>query len=127
VKRIWLISILAGAALHAAAMDRYAALSMLESNDNDSKIGASGEVSRYQIRPDVWRAYSHGQTLSRTHALCVARAIMHDRMRIFASSHHRAPSDFEFYVLWNAPAQIDAPDKTVADRAQRFANLCSLK
>ena len=45
----WLISIIA-----APAMDRWEALSMIESGDNDRAVGHGGEVSRFQIRPGLW-------------------------------------------------------------------------
>ncbi len=35
-----------------------AALSSVESSNNDLAVGAAGEVSRYQISPLVWRAYA---------------------------------------------------------------------
>ena len=34
----------------ASAMDRWAALSMIESGDNDQAVGPGGEVSRFHIR-----------------------------------------------------------------------------
>src|SRR5215831_1916351 len=42
-------------ASRAHAMDRFAALSMLESGDDDFALGKHAEVSRYQIRPGVWQ------------------------------------------------------------------------
>jgi hypothetical protein len=33
------------------------------------------------------------------------------------------PTDFEFYVLWNAPWQVDHPSPAVTERARRFSNL----
>ena len=41
-----------------ASSTRLAALGMLESGDNDTAVGAVGEVSRYQIKPWIWRQYS---------------------------------------------------------------------
>src|ERR1700722_2135395 len=38
----------------ARAMDRWAALSMIESGDDDRAVGSLGEISRYQIRPYLW-------------------------------------------------------------------------
>src|SRR5690349_15249272 len=34
------------------------ALGMIETGGDDQEIGSSGEVSRYQIMPSVWRHYS---------------------------------------------------------------------
>jgi hypothetical protein len=52
------------------------------------------------------------------------------RVNQFRAAHHRDPSDFEFYVLWNAPAQVlvrGKISKVVAERAERYANLCSIQ
>jgi len=104
----------------AQAMDRWTALAMLESGGNDRSIGRAGEVSRYQIRPEFWPG---GNPVDSRVALANARRIMAGRAAAFEQSHGRAPNDFEFYVLWNAPAQINHPDRVVAERAQRFVNL----
>ena len=105
----------------AHAMDRWSALSMIESGNNDSAVGSLGEISRYQIRPKLWPG---GNPHNRNLALSVAQKIMRARLDKFLQTHHnRAPSDFEFYVLWNAPQQVNHPCRAVAERAERFANL----
>ncbi|MGH7940143.1 MAG: hypothetical protein ACREE6_09420 [Limisphaerales bacterium] len=117
-----LIVLLAALAIvsSARAMDRWAALSMIESGDNDSAIGSLGEVSRYQIRPYLWPG---GNPHNAGVALDAAQKIMRPRVARFERTHNRAPTDFEFYVLWNAPQEVDHPCRAVARRAQRFANL----
>lgn len=117
-----LIVLLSACALipSARAMDRWSALSMIESGNNDSAVGSLGEISRYQIRPRLWPGGNpHNPNL----ALNVARKIMEARLAKFEHSHNRAPSDFEFYVLWNAPQEVNHPCRAVAERAERFANL----
>lgn len=104
----------------AHAMDRWSALSMLESGNDDQAVGRLGEVSRYQIRPYLWPG---GNPLNAHVALKVAQKIMQPRMAKFQASHNRPPSDFEFYVLWNAPQEVNHPCRVVAERANRFANL----
>jgi hypothetical protein len=105
----------------AHAMDRWAALSMIESGNDDSAIGSLGEVSRYQIRPYLWPG---GNPLNAGAALDVAQKIMKPRLAKFKHTHHnRVPTDFEFYVLWNAPQEVNHPCRAVAKRAERFANL----
>lgn len=49
------------------AMDRLSALSMLETGNNDHKIGHRGEVSRYQILPHLFKKLSQH---SGRHAYC---------------------------------------------------------
>jgi hypothetical protein len=119
VKILFIVLILSTNAL---AMDRWAALAMLESGGDDNNVGPAGEVSRYQIRPELWQ---NGDPHDPHVALANAQHIMAPRMAAFEKAHGRAPDDFEFYVLWNAPAQIDHPRPRVADRARRFANLVS--
>jgi hypothetical protein len=107
------------------AMDRWTALSQIESGDNDHAIGRQGEVSRYQIMPKVWRRYASAKADWRKPAdsLLVARIAMRDRLLAFERRFHRAPTDLEFYVLWNAPSQIGRPSRCVINRAKRFQNL----
>jgi hypothetical protein len=106
-------------------MDRWAALSQIESGDNDQAVGRQGEVSRFQILPEVWRRFASGNADWRKagDALLVAKVAMHDRCLTFERRFHRSPTDLEFYVLWNAPAQILRPSKVVFQRAKRFQNL----
>lgn len=120
IKALIIVVAACAAISSARAMDRWAALSMIESGNNDSAIGSLGEVSRFQIRPYLWPG---GNPHNAGLALDVARKIMHARVARFESTHKRAPTDFEFYVLWNAPQEVDHPRRTVSRRAQRFANL----
>ena len=109
-----------GVAFGASGMNRWNALSMLESGDNDYAVGKCGEISRYQIRAEYWPG---GNPHNANAALAVARNIMRQRMEQFEQSHGRQPTNFEFYVLWNAPGEVDHPVHCVVERAQRFVNL----
>ena len=106
-------------------MDRWSALSQIESGDDDHAVGSAGEVSRYQIKPEVWRRYARATAdwTKPEDALSVAKEAMQERCTAFERSAHRPPTDMEFYVLWNAPAQVQRPGKAVAGRAERFCNL----
>ena len=123
------VGVVFGLCLPIRAMDRWRALSQVESGDNDHTIGSVGEVSRYQIKPDLWRRYApaHADWTNPINALAVARQAMQERCTAFERVMHRAPTDFEFYILWNAPAQIDRPCKAVLARAVRFRNLVNRK
>jgi hypothetical protein len=116
----FLILLIVLMAANVRAMDRWTALAMVESGGSDRAVGRAGEVSRYQIRPDLWPG---GNPQNYHAALAQARRIMAARVAAFEKSHGRAPDDFEFYVLWNAPAQINRPHRIVAERARRFVNL----
>ena len=101
-------------------MDRWAALSMIESGDNDRAVGPVGEISRFQIQRKLWPG---GDPQNPLLALAVAQEIMRPRLAGFQESHKREATDFEFYILWNAPWQVDHPSTPVIERARRFANL----
>ena len=122
--RIRLIVLIVGGCLlsviNTPAMDRWEALSMIESGDDDHAIGPVGEVSRFQIKPELWPG---GNSQNVQDALIAAREVMKPRLESFLKSHGRPATDFEFYVLWNAPWQVDHPSRAVMERAQRFANL----
>ena len=113
--------------LKVQAMDRWSALSQIETRDNDSAVGAAGEISRYQVKPRLWHRYARSDADWRDPAVALAAAqqIMRERCSGFERSYNRQPSDFEFYVLWNAPAQIERPRKAVRERAERFCHLVS--
>lgn len=111
-------------------MDRLSALSMLETGNNDRMVGRAGEISRYQILKSEWRAVTNSVHWANPQvAKQVTLQLIDQRVNQFRAKHSREPSDFEFYVLWNAPAQVlhGKVSRVVAERARRFANLCSLR
>ncbi len=114
-----------GLCLRLEAADRWGALSQIETGDKDTAVGPGGEVSRYQIQPATWRQYAptNSDPKNPADALAVAKKIMQDRCASFEATNHRPPTDYEFYVLWNAPSQIQKPSQAVARRAERFRNL----
>jgi hypothetical protein len=107
--------------------DRWTALSMLESGDNDRAVGKAGEISRYQILKQEWKTVTPSRRYTDpVLAKVVAEELMKRRMSAFAQIYKREPSDYEFYVLWNAPGQVlnRQVTRTVAERAKRYRNLC---
>jgi len=123
--RLLAIGLAFGTSLPLVAMDRWSALSQLESGDNDQAVGAAGEISRYQIKPEVWWHYAstNADWTNPENALLVTRHVMQERSAAFERAMHRPPTDAEFYILWNAPAQVRRPSKAVLARAERFCNL----
>ena len=109
----------------APGSDLWAALAKFESGGNDRAVGALGEISRYQIRPELWWRYAPPQAnwQKESDALDVAKKIMRERCAKFERTFHRAPTNREFYILWNAPSQIKRPHSVVARRAERFCKL----
>jgi len=114
----------------AFSMDRFAALSMIESGDDDFAHGRHTEVSRFQIRREVWLQTTNAPISEATNAVvarAVAEMIAAKRCQDFEKKRGRAPTDFEFYILWNAPMQVDNPSWAVRARATRFVNLVQKK
>src|SRR5689334_17668655 len=83
-------------------MDRLNALSMLETGNNDRMVGSAGEISRYQILKAEWRSVTNSVRWTDPQvAKAVTQQLIDRRVNQFRTKHHRDPSDFEFYVLWN--------------------------
>lgn len=109
------------------SMDRLSALSMLETGNDDQAVGSAGEISRFQVKKAEWRSvtssinYSDFETARK-----VMVQLMDKRIRAFSERFGRAPTDFEFYALWNAPSQALSGriSSKVRARCERFANLC---
>jgi len=101
----------------------------------DSLRGGSGEVSRFQIMPDVWRRYSKSREYDNPEvAWAITQRILADRTAAFRTATGREPSALELYLLWNKPGHFEAQDYKVSrvkedyrQRAQRFANLLTLR
>ena len=109
------------------SMDRSSALSMLETGNDDRAVGSAGEISRFQVKKAEWRSVTNSANYADSEtARRVMIQLMDRRISAFREHFHRQPTDFEFYALWNAPSQALTGhiSRTVADRCERFANLC---
>ena len=108
------------------------ALGMIESGNDDRGIGRAGEVSRYQIHPSVWKAYSTSTDYRNPEVSAqVARQHWNYLTNYFREYAGREPTSFDMYVLWNTrfghyarngfdPARLSS---VIRDRARRFVNL----
>ena len=115
-----------------AGLSKLEALSMIESGDNDFAVGGAGEVSRYQIKPKVWRTYSSSRTYEdRQLSGWVAAQYLDFLENAFQKQAGRAATDFDIYVLWNAGLAyyerlgFSEPrvSTVIRERAQRYVNL----
>jgi hypothetical protein len=109
-------------------MDRLAALSMIETGNNDRMVGRAGEISRYQILKREWRSVTNSTRYADPEtARSVTLTLLDRRLRAFQSVYNRQPTNLEFYALWNAPGQVlqGRVSPTVAERCRRYANLCA--
>jgi len=125
-------------ALNTLAQDaqRLDALAQIESGGNDRVIGRAGEVSRYQIMPGVWRAYSRSRRYQDpVEAARVATLHLGALAAYYRANTGRQATNFDLYVLWNTRAGYYARHgfdrgriaRAVWMRAQRFANLVEEK
>jgi len=126
---------LSGMSSH-AGLSKLEAIAMIESGNNDFAVGGAGEISRYQIKPWVWRHYSPSSAYRNVEvSKAVAERYLNTLEEQFRKRVGRSPSDFDRYVLWNAgpsyyarirfsPARVHP---VIRERAQRFANLCEMK
>ena len=115
-----------------AGYSKLEALSLIESGNNDAAVGLLGEVSRYQIKPRIWREYTASRSWRDARVSSqVAENYLKSLEETFVKRAGRAPTDFDLYVLWNAgpayyakigfsPARVHP---VVRERAQRYVNL----
>ncbi|EEF57122.1 hypothetical protein [Pedosphaera parvula] len=118
----------------AAPLDgkRFYALGMIETGNNDYLVGSIGEVSRYQIHPQVWKNYSSSTEYVNP---AVARRVVRQHWdylaKYFKEKTGREPQDFDMYVMWNTRFgyyakkgfDVSKLNPVVKERAERFVNL----
>ena len=131
----WLTLLFATALAAQAGMSKLEAISMIETGNNDRAVGRAGEVSRYQIKPSVWKRYSASRNYH-DHRLSawVAAQYLEQLEASFLRQAGRPPTDFDRYVLWNGgPSYYQRlgyashrVHPTIRKRAARFANLRAL-
>ncbi len=97
-----------------------AALSQIESGDNDQAIGKAGEVSRWQCRAQFY-AGKHPSDPDEARPLVFK--LLESRCEKFAAANHRNPTPVEIELLWNRPAHVLHPSNRELERARRFENL----
>jgi hypothetical protein len=119
-----------------AGLSPLEAISMIESGNNDDAVGQAGEVSRYQIRPRVWRQFSQSLAYDDARvAEAVARRYLDWLSAYLNQRAGRVADDFDLYVMWNAgPAYYarigfskERVHPIVRERAQRFVNLREMR
>ena len=92
-----------------------------------ARSGSAGEISRFQVKKAEWRTVTNSANYSDSEtARKVMIQLMDKRIHTFEEHFGRKPTDFEFYALWNAPSQAISGrvSRKVAERCERFANLC---
>ena len=129
---IALLAVLVSVARGYAGMSDLDAISMIESGGDDRVVGSAGEVSRYQILPRVWRAYTRSRDYQNAWVSReIAREHLGSLLGTFQRETGRVAQDFDLYVLWNAGVpyyrRIGFRPERVAlrirNRAERFVNI----
>ena len=119
-----------------AGLSPLEAISMIESGNDDAAVGSAGEVSRYQIRPRVWRQFSQSRAYDDARvAEWVARQYLDWLAAYLNQRAGRVADDFDLYMMWNAgPAYYSRigfsrqrVHPVVRERAQRFVNLREMR
>ena len=82
-----------------AGLSQLDAISMIESGDNDAAIGTAGEVSRYQIRPQVWERFSQSREYDNPRvAGRVAQQHLDWLAKFFSERTGRTAEDFDLVL-----------------------------
>ena len=105
-----------------------AALSSVESSNNDLAVGAAGEVSRYQISPLVWRAYAqpNENPTNSHHAKIVALRYINSELTNKLSNWHEEESQVkQLAAMWNYGPK--AAGTVWPDSVTNFANKVSTR
>ena len=100
-------------------------------SEGDYAIGRHKEVSRFQIRPEIWDDYSESRKYHDPDtAWEVALKILKEREEAFRKATNREWDPVDIYLMWNAPGAYQRANwdrqklsAVVRTRAQRFANL----
>lgn len=115
-----------------AGLSKIDALGMIESGNNDAAVGTYGEVSRFQIKPHIWREYTSSRSWRDVRVSAnVANEYLSDLENTFRRRSLREPTDFDLYVLWNAGPSYYAKvgfsaarvHPVIRERAERYVNL----
>lgn len=135
---LFLTTVFWGHATDTSTLPVKKSLAMIETGATSSRKGkwdytrgGSGEISRFQIMPDVWKRYTKSMNWTNPEiAWTVARRILDDRVNQFKKKVGRNPDEVELYLLWNKPGHFAANKykfylvkRTYLQRAKRFANL----
>ena len=119
-----------------AGLSPLEAISMIESGNNDTAVGAAGEVSRYQIQPRVWRRLSDSNAYGdATVASSVAQQHLDWLAKFYKERTGQVANDFDLYVMWNAGADYyrragfarDKVHPKIRGRAERYVNLRQMR
>ena len=124
-----------------SSLPEFRALSQIESGDRDFKIGRSGEVSRYQIKPSTWKSYDvvpynvhHWSRHEYASYVAMQHAAWLKKNFQSSTGYNKYPNPIEFYCLWNLGLEgfrkysfsVQAVPHKTRNAAMRYNNLILL-
>lgn len=111
------------------------AISQIESNDNDKAKGRHGELSRYQLKPSVWKQHFPDKKDQRhipaEARRCAKAHLCWLEIQLCRAKRVKDPDPRDVYAAWNLGLEafsrrdynFDRLPDTIKQRADRFANL----
>ena len=111
------------------------AISQIESNDNDKAKGRHGELSRYQIKPSVWRQHFPDEKdqrhIPKEARRCAKAHLCWLELQLCLVKKTRDPDPRDIYAAWNLGLEafsrrdykFDKLPISIRQRAERFNNL----
>jgi hypothetical protein len=121
-------------------LPEFKALAMIESGNNGKAKGKLGEISRYQIKPSVWKTFSQFPFLPEFYipketSVLVAVKHWNANVECFYISNNYKPSNMQIYAMWNIgyykfrdkyKFSVDKLPHNIRNRCVRFKNLVEL-
>jgi len=102
-----------------------AALSLVETGNDDRVVGTRGELSRWQLMSYVRKVYP-GRDWSNPNAVRpVVITELTKRATHFRQHTHRWPTAAEYSLLWHCPNRVSRPSHDDRDYATRVVNLAT--
>lgn len=116
------------------------ALALIESGDRDNAIGRLGEISAYQITPNVWRVegeklgilYGKSHWTNKEIASKIAIKILDDNSKRFKKANsNRIETPIDTYCMWNLgfsrykrlSFNVARANRVTRDASMRYDNL----
>jgi hypothetical protein len=114
------------------ALTFWDSLALIESGMDDEAVGSAGEVSRYQMMPNVWHNYSSSRAYDNPR---VARSVAEKHLNWLTEQFTKVrgvpPTERDIVVMWKSgfsgykakQFNFNLVSALSRDRAERFLNL----
>lgn len=98
-------------------------ISQVETGDNDFAVGTHGELSRWQLMPDVRKSYTSVDWQSYTQARIAVAVELGLRLKRFEARYGHPATPLQTALLWRCPTRVAHPTISDLDYAQRVVAL----